>query len=1336
MSRKLLTMDGNMAAAYVSYAYTEVAAIYPITPSSPMADYTSVWAVKGRKNIFGEPVRLVQLQSEAGAAGAFHGMLNAGALSSTYTSSQGLLLMIPNMYKVAGELLPGVINVAARTVATHALSIFGDHQDVYACRQTGFAMLSTGSVQEVMDLTPVAHLVAIESRIPFLNFFDGFRTSHEIQKIYAWDYDKLKSFCNMEAVKAFKARSLNPERPQMRGSAQNPDVFFQIRESSNIYYNNLPDIVEKYMNMINESIGTDYGLFNYYGDKEAENVIIAMGSVCDTIEETIDIIQSNNIDITGNYNKAENSISNNSNVKNITKKVGLIRVHLYRPFSKKHLLKALPKTVKVINVLDRTKESGAVAEPLCEDVITALKGTEFENVKVLGGRYGLSSKNTTPADIVAVFNNESKNNFTVGINDDVTHLSLKVEKNLQDNSGVEQIEALQQGSIELDCGNKDIISCKFWGMGADGTVGANKNTIKIIGDYTDLQVQAYFEYDSKKSGGLTISHLRFGKTRIKSAYLIEKADFVACHVQSYLDKYDLIRQVNKNGKFLINCEWNDEEIVKKLKKSDIEYILNNNIKLYAIDGYKIANEIGLGNRTGTIMQAVFFKVANIIPSDKAIEYMKQMVKKTYSSKGERIVNMNYDSIDRAILEVREVDISSKYKELEGSTLVDKNSKQSDCYNEKGVINDRTGFCDKCSFAENIQQPINVCKGDELPVSAFLNMADGTLPVGTSAFEKRGVANYVPVWNFDGCIQCNMCSYVCPHAVIRPVVLNEATVKNAPNGMKYTKMVGEKDKYFAITISSYDCTGCALCANVCPGNMKNNVLSMKKFNNNIVLKDLSKVYDTLNEETQNNNKIDEFSKLDETIRQQKYFDYAMKVNENDKVWEHFKRNTVKGSQFFTPLLEFSGACAGCGETAYAKLVTQLFGERMIVANATGCSSIWGGSMPSIPYTTNKDKKGVAWSNSLFEDAAEYGYGMLLASESNRNNVFNKLCKLILHFRENNLEYKENAFGCNSNDGMIKNNCEKLDNSKEVQLDNQALQSDKVSKGVKKNSEARQQDFIKDIRTQLVELVEAYKKYYEDGRINCKLADKIIAKLVEYKSISNKENELKLIDDILNNKEFLSKKSHWVFGGDGWAYDIGFSGLDHVLSTKADINILVFDTEVYSNTGGQASKATNLGAIAQFASNGKSVKKKSLADMMMTYGYVYVAQVSLGADMNQCVKAIDEAEKYNGPSIVIAYAPCINHGIEGGMTKCVDEQKKAVQAGYWNIFRYNPEKKLSGEIPFILDSKPPVMEYTDFLMGENRYVNLKRQDKQRADRLFEEATNDAKERYERYKKMAGK
>ncbi len=1307
MSRKLITMDGNMAGAYVSYAYTEVTAIYPITPSSPMADYTSLWALKGRKNIFGEPVKIVQLQSEAGVAGAFHGMLNAGALSSTYTSSQGLLLMIPNMYKIAGELLPGVINVASRTVATHALSIFGDHQDVYACRQTGFAMLSTGSVQEVMDLTPIAHLSAIEGRIPFLNFFDGFRTSHEIQKIQAWDYEELKSFCNMEAVKAFKARSLNPERPQLRGSAQNPDVFFQIRESSNMYYNNLPDIVEKYMNMINKSIGTNYSLFNYYGAEDAENIIIAMGSVCDTIEETIDIIQNNKaIDVSENYNCYKNNINGDSNVKNSIKKVGLIRVHLYRPFSKKHFIKALPKTVKIINVLDRTKESGAVAEPLCEDVITALKGTEFENVKVLGGRYGLSSKNTTPADIMAVFSNENKNNFTVGIYDDVTHLSLKVEKNncvdknLKNNNGVEQIVTSQQGNIEWDGGDKDIISCKFWGMGADGTVGANKNTIKIIGDYTDFNVQAYFEYDSKKSGGLTISHLRFGKTRIKSAYLIEKADFVACHVQSYLSRYDLVTQVNKNGKLLINCEWSEDELVKRLKKSDIEYILNNNIKVYIIDGYKIAKDVGLVSRIGTIMQSAFFKVADIIPSNEAIEYMKQMVKKTYSSKGENIVNMNYDSIDRAVLEVREVDISSQYKEFEKNIIADKNlNKQDSFYNEKGIINGKAGFCDKCSFVENIQQPINVCKGDELPVSSFLNMADGTLVVGTSAFEKRGVADYVPVWNFEGCIQCNMCSYVCPHAVIRPVVMSESNIKNVPEGMKYTKMVGEKDKYFAITISSYDCTGCSLCANVCPGNMKNNVISMKKFNGNISNeKELS---------NQNDNEMLAYNKLDETVRQQVYFNYAIKSNENDKVWEHFKRNTIKGSQFFEPLLEFSGACAGCGETAYAKLVTQLFGERMIVANATGCSSIWAGSMPSVAYTDNKEKRGVAWSNSLFEDAAEYGYGMLLASESNRSSVFRKICELILHFKNENI----------NNDNYLTEN-------------------------INEDSDSRQQEYVKCIRNQLIDLVEDYKKYYEDGRINSKLTDKIIAKIVEYKDIYNKQieegkaDELKLIDSILENKEFLSKKSHWIFGGDGWAYDIGFSGLDHVLSTKADINILVFDTEVYSNTGGQASKATNLGAVAQFANNGKVVKKKNLADMMMTYDYVYVAQVSLGADMNQCVKALDEAEKYNGPSIVIAYAPCINHGIQGGMTRCIDEQKKAVQSGYWNIFRYNPDRKKNGEIPFQLDSKEPILEYTDFLMGENRYVDLQRKDKEKADRLFEQAKKDANERYQKYKKMAGK
>ena len=1351
MSGQLKTMDGNMAAAYVSYAFTETSAIYPITPSSPMADYTSIWALNKKKNIFGQPVKLIQMQSEAGAAGALHGMLNSGTLAATYTSSQGLLLMIPDMYKIAGELLPAVINVAARTIATHALSIFGDHQDVYACRQTGFAMLASGNVQEIMHLGAVAHLAAIEGRVPFMHFFDGFRTSHEIQKIHVWDYDTLKGYCDMEAVRAFKKRSLNPERPVIRGSAQNPDVFFQIRESSNIYYNMLPAIVEKYMNMVNADCNTGYKLFNYYGDESAESVIIAMGSVCDTIEETIDILQglkSNSKqlkykalkgDVKEKYKLSDATYNNTENCKEYSK-VGLIRVHLYRPFSREHLIKAIPPTVKVINVLDRTKEPGAVSEPLYEDVVTALKGSAYENTKVLGGRYGLSSKNTTPVDIMAVFNNDSKDNYTVGINDDVTHTSLdssqyrycmkkdyyrneennkkdrgkfksdnnvlqeNTEKSISDNNILKQenIEKsisdnniLKQENIEKSISDNNILkiekenfkkiySCKFWGIGADGTVGASKNVIKIIGDNTDMQVQAYFEYDSKKSGGLTISHIRFGSQRIKSAYLIENADFAACNDYSFLRKYDLIHSINKNGTLLVNCALDDETFCRGLSVKDRKYIRDNNIKVFAIAASKIAKDTGLGIRIGTIMQAAFFRIIDIMDMESVTRYMKHYVNKTYSSKGEAVVNMNCDAIDMAVNSVREIHISdadlmdnvTSYdtlpdRDITGSINTDEisqheNEDSDSCKNTDYRAGDASEISHEAymavDFVKDIQVPISRCKGDELPVSAFLNMADGTLPVGTSAYEKRGISRIVPLWNPDGCIQCNRCSFVCPHGVIRPVALTDEQRKKAPDDMKMAVMAGEKEKYFAIIISTDDCTGCTLCSDICPGNIKNNVLKMNG--------------------------------IDKAGYQKKCYEYAMENNDNKNMHDHFERGTVKGSQFFLPLLEFSGACAGCGETAYAKLATQLFGERMIIANATGCSSIWAASMPSSAYTVNQDKKGPAWSNSLFEDAAEYGYGIHLASEYNRNVIWEKLMWIRDNSRKNNI-------------GEVK-----------CSVDN--------------------------IINELGALINSYEKYYNDGGINCVISDKIIAKLEEYKDINNDENVFDIcvknenqmegiIDEILDGKEFLSKKSCWVFGGDGWAYDIGYGGLDHVASTGADINILIFDTEVYSNTVGQVSKATSMGAAAQFAADGKSRSKKNLAQMLMSYKDVYVAQVSLGADMNQCIKAFNEAEKYNGTSVIIAYAPCINHGIHGGMAKCTDEQKKAVRSGYWSLFRYNPDRIMSGKNAFILDSNEPDLEYTEFLMGENRFAGLAERDKARAELLFEMAKKEAMERYEYYKRL---
>ena len=1172
MARKMKTMDGNTAAAHVSYAFTEVATIYPITPSSPMADYTDQWATQGRKNIFGNTVKLVELESEGGASGAFHGSLAAGALTTTYTASQGLLLMIPNMYKVAGELLPGVIDVSARALASHALSIFGDHQDIYACRQTGFAMLCSNSVQEVMDLGAVAHLAAIEGRVPFLHFFDGFRTSHEIQKVEVWDYEDLKEMCDMDAVAAFKKRALNPEHPVLHGSAQNPDIFFQVREACNPYYDAIPDLVEKYMNMVNAKIGTDYKPFNYVGAPDAEKVIIAMGSVCETIDETIDYMLA----------KGE--------------KVGAIKVHLYRPFSAKHLLAVMPKSVKTISVIDRTKEPGSIGEPLYLDVVAALKGTEFESVKVLNGRYGLGSKNTTPADIFAIFANEDKAGFTVGIVDDVTNTSLP---------RIETANTAPAGTT----------SCKFWGLGADGTVGANKNSIKIIGDHTPMYAQAYFDYDSKKSGGVTTSHLRFGKTPIKSTYLIDKADFVACHCPAYMNKYDMVQDVKDGGTFLLNCEWSPEEVGNHIPGQAKRYMAEHNVKFYIIDGIKLGKEIGLGGRINTVLQSAFFKLANIIPEDEAIPYMKEKALASYAKKGDDVVQMNYQAIERGANEVVEVPVPAEWKDCKDEVL-----------GEQAV----SGKPEVLDFVNNIQKPINACQGDKLPVSTFKNVIDGTFPQGTAAYEKRGVAVDVPCWNSEGCLQCNQCAYVCPHAVIRPVVMNEEEKNNAPAGMKVTPMTGMPGYYFTMTVSVLDCTGCGSCTNVCPGNNRNDVLKM--------------------------------ASLETQMDEQKFFEYGLTVSDKPEVLEKFKKGTVKGSQFVQPLLEFSGACAGCGETPYAKLITQICGDRMLIANATGCSSIWAGSSPSTPYTVNKAGKGPAWGNSLFEDNAEFGFGMKLAQDANRAALKNKLDEI--------LASTDNA----------------------------------------------------DVKA----AIDEYYATYEDGEANAKATDKLVAALEACGCDKAQE--------ILKEKEFLSKKSQWIFGGDGWAYDIGYGGLDHVLAANKDVNVFVFDTEVYSNTGGQASKSTNLGAIAQFAAAGKDVKKKDLAAIAMSYGYIYVAQVAMGADMNQCVKAIQEAESYNGPSLVIGYAPCINHGIRKGMSKAMEEEKLAVQSGYWHLFRFDPRKALEGKNPFTLDSKAPTKEYQEFIMGESRYINLKKQNPERAAKLFGEAEANAKAKYEALVKRA--
>ena len=1171
MARKMKTMDGNQAAAHASYAFSEVAAIFPITPSSVMPEHVDEWATEGRQNILGQTVQVTEMQSEAGAAGAVHGALAAGALTTTFTASQGLLLMIPDIYKIAGEQLPGVFDVSARAVASHALSIFGDHSDVMACRQTGAALLCESSVQEVMDLTPVAHLSALKGKLPFINFFDGFRTSHEIQKIEEWDYEDLKDMVDWEYIDAFRQNALNPNHPVERGSAQNPDIFFQAREACNPYYDALPAIVQEYMDKVNKKIGTNYALFNYHGAQDAEHVIVAMGSVNETIEETIDYM----IEKTG-------------------AKVGLIKVRLYRPFATDAFLKAIPKTVKTISVLDRTKEPGSIGEPLYLDAVAALSDSEFKNVTVLSGRYGLGSKDTTPAQIVAVYNNKEKKRFTIGINDDVTHLSLEVGP---------AIVTTPAGTV----------NCKFWGLGADGTVGANKNSIKIIGDNTDKYAQAYFDYDSKKSGGVTMSHLRFGDKPIKSTYLIKRANFVACHNPSYMTKFNMVQELVDGGTFLLNCTWSKDEVENHIPGQVKKYMAEHNIKFYVINGVKIGIETGMGpTRINTILQSAFFTLTGIIPKEQANKLMKDAAEKTYGRKGEDVVKKNWAAIDAGANAFEEVEVKKEW---------------ANCADEGLEFKTKTeGRKDILDFVNNVQNYVSAQEGNNLPVSAFTNYVDGSTPIGTAAYEKRGIAVNVPAWNPDNCIQCNFCSYVCPHAAIRAFAYSEDEAAKAPEADQQKAMNGMPNYKFGIKVSVLDCVGCGSCANVCPGMKGEKALVM--------------------------------SPIEDNLDRQKYFDYAVKLPEKEEVIAKFKETTVKGSQFKKPLFEFSGACPGCGETPYAKLITQLFGERMYISNATGCSSIWGNSSPSTPYTVNDKGQGPAWDNSLFEDNAEFGYGMLLAQNAIRD--------------------------------RLKKQVEKL---------------------VEDNKDAA-----------VVEAAKEYLDTFSIGATNGTATEKLVA------ALTGKTDEV--AKDLLKNKDFLGKKSQWIFGGDGWAYDIGFGGLDHVLASGKDINVMVFDTEVYSNTGGQSSKATPTGAVAQFAAGGKETKKKDLAGIAMSYGYVYVAHIAMGADMAQTVKAISEAEAYPGPSLIIAYSPCINHGIKKGMAKAQTEEKLAVEAGYWNNFRYNP---LGGDKKFSLDSKEPKFEsYQEFLQGEVRYLSLALKNPERAKALDEMNEKEARERYEKLKR----
>ena len=1165
MARNKKSMDGNNAAAWVSYAFTEVAGIYPITPSSPMADYVDQWSAQGLKNIFGTTVKVEEMQSEAGAAGTVHGSLNAGALTTTYTASQGLLLMIPNMYKIAGELLPSVFHVSARTVSSHALNIFGDHSDVYACRQTGFAMLAETNPQEVMDLAAVAHLATIKGRVPFINFFDGFRTSHEIQKIEVWDYEDLKEMTDMDAVDAFRKRALNPERPVMRGSHENGDIFFQHREACNKYYDALPEIVEEYMDKVNAKLGTDYKLFNYYGAPDAERVIVAMGSICDVAEEVIDYMNMSG------------------------EKVGLVKVRLYRPFRADKLVEAIPATAKKIAVLDRTKEPGALGEPLYLDVVAALAANGC-TAKVVGGRYGLGSKDTPPSSVFAVYEelakDAPKHNFTLGIVDDVTDLSL--EEKPAPNTAAE-------GTIE----------CKFWGLGGDGTVGANKDSIKIIGDHTDKFVQAYFQYDSKKTGGITISHLRFGDKPIKSPYYINKADFVACHNPSYVEKgFRMVNDVKPGGVFLINCQWDEAELAEKLHAEAKRYIAQNNIQLYTVNAIDIAREIGLGKRTNTVLQSAFFSLAKVLPAEEAIGYMKEKAQK-FMKKGKEIVEMNEKAIDAGATAYVKINVPAEWADAA----------------DEAAPAASEGRADLVKMVDSIMKPVGKMDGDRLPVSAFVDHADGTFEQGASAYEKRGVAVLVPEWNNETCAQCNRCSFVCPHATIRPYAMDEAEAADAPSNIKYGKRPVNKLYKYTLAVSPFDCMGCGVCVGVCPTNSLTMVAR----------------------ESQDD--------------QQAVFDYCVaKVTEKPETTA--KMNLI-ASQYKQPLLEFSGSCAGCAETSYARLVTQLFGDRMYISNATGCSSIWGGPAATSPYTVNKDGHGPAWCNSLFEDNAEHGLGMLLGQKAIRDRL--------------------------------------VEDVKNMVADERASDELKAA-------------------------ADEYLATLNDGEKNGAATKALLAEV-------EKVNEAcPYRKDILDNKEYLSKKSVWIFGGDGWAYDIGFGGVDHVLATGEDVNIMVFDTEVYSNTGGQASKASNIGQVAQFAAAGKAIQKKSLADIAISYGYIYVAQIAMGADMNQTLKAIQEAEAYPGPSLIIGYAPCEMHSIKGGMQNCQKEMARAVACGYWNNFRYDPRLKAEGKNPFILDSKAPTESYRDFIMNEARYSALTRSFPQRAEELFDKAEKTAEARYE--------
>ena len=1214
MVRKFKSMDGNNAAAYVSYAFTEVAGIYPITPSSPMADYVDQWAANGQKNIFGTTVKVCEMQSEAGASGTVHGSLAAGALTTTYTASQGLLLMIPNMYKIAGELLPCVFHVSARTVASHALNIFGDHSDVMACRQTGFAMLCENDVQEIMDLAPVAHLAAIEGRVPFINFFDGFRTSHEIQKVAVWDYEDLKEMCDMDAVDAFRKHSLNPERPMMRGSHENGDIFFQHREACNKYYEDLPEVVEKYMGKINEKLGTNYQLFNYYGAPDADRVIIAMGSICNVAEEVIDYMNAHG------------------------EKVGMVKVHLYRPFRADKLLAAIPATCKALAVLDRTKEPGSEGEPLYKDVVTALaNANRFNDMKVIGGRYGLGSKDTPPASVFAVYDelkkDAPKHEFTLGIVDDVTHLSLE-EKAVP---GV-----APAGTIE----------CKFWGLGGDGTVGANKNSTKIIGDHTDKYIQAYFQYDSKKTGGVTISHLRFGDKPIKSPYYINKADFVACHNPSYVVKgFKMVQDVKPGGIFMINCQWTPEELDHHMPAESKRYIAQNNIQLYTINAIDLAIEIGMGKRNNTILQSAFFSLAKVMPEEEAITYMKEKAKASYLKKGQDIVDMNYKAIDLGATAYKKIDVPADW----ANAVDNKPAKQ------------LKGKPELVKMVKDILEPVGKMDGDSLPVSAFVDHVDGQFELGAAAYEKRGVAVSVPTWDSAKCIQCNQCAYVCPHATIRPFALTADEAKNAPEAAKIVDVKAGKGKgvyQFTMAISPLDCMGCGVCIGACPVNALTMVAQEGE------------------------------------LKQQDVFDYCVaEVSEKKDMQD----NTVKGSQFKQPMLEFSGSCAGCAETSYARLVTQLFGDHMYISNATGCSSIWGGPAATSPYCTNKAGHGPAWCNSLFEDNAEHGLGMFVGQNKIREDLADETRRLIaLDYARPELKAAAQAWLDTMDDGTA--NAEPAKAYIKALEENIATTEESLA-------------FFKSEK--------AKEMFGEKVKDMIAIEEDKLAKGIPYCGCE----ACTLAADILSKKEYLAKKSMWIFGGDGWAYDIGYGGLDHVIASKQDVNIFVFDTEVYSNTGGQASKASNIGQVAQFAAAGKEVKKKSLAEIAMQYGYVYVAQVAMGANPAQTIKAICEAEAYPGPSLIIGYSPCEMHSIKGGMMNCQKEMKKAVDCGYWNLFRYNPE----GEKKFTLDSKAPAGGYQEFLMNEARYSRLTREFPERADVLFQRNEDEAKARYEHLLKL---